>query len=109
MIKKKYFFTVLLVICQIVFLSGQSIFTFNQGFADNKNYLINLPYTQTAGKIMIDVVINNQTRKFILDTGAATVISDKLFKELHPKSLRRSTCLMHPVLKTACMWLLCPG
>ncbi|SEM10037.1 gag-polyprotein putative aspartyl protease [Chryseobacterium taichungense] len=85
--KNKHFLIAFLMLYTSL-LFGQEPFTLNQGFSENKNYVATIPYTEIAGKLIINVSINNQNRKFILDTGAATVISENLFKELHPKVLQ---------------------
>jgi hypothetical protein len=69
------------------FFFSQNTVNANQGFTEQKNYLLTIPYEEVKGKIIVDVIINNKNRKFILDTGAATTISEQLFKELNPKQL----------------------
>lgn len=88
MAEKKHYSIALFLIFYTSFLFGQQPFTLNQGFSENKNYVAAIPYTEIAGKLIVNVSINNQNRKFILDTGAATVISENLFKELRPKVLQ---------------------
>lgn len=70
-----------------VLLYGQNTINASQGYVEPQKYLVTIPYKQVKGKIIIEVVINNKIRKFILDTGASTVISENLYKELNPKSL----------------------
>ncbi|NRB48004.1 MAG: clan AA aspartic protease [Saprospiraceae bacterium] len=63
----------------IIFMIGTSIsgqtFNLNQGGFASKDYLIELPFQNIKGKIILDVEINLQSFKFILDTGAPTAIS----------------------------------
>lgn len=59
----------------------------NQGYAEPNEYLVSIPYTEVKGKIIIEVAIAGKKRKFILDTGAPTAISENLYRELLPKSL----------------------
>lgn len=66
---------------------GQNAISANQGYVEQQKYLTTIPYKQIKGKIIIEVVIDNKIRKFILDTGASTVISENLYQELNPKLL----------------------
>lgn len=68
---------------------GQNAVSANQGYVEQQKYLTTIPYKQIKGKIIIEVVIDNKIRKFILDTGASTVISENLYKEINPKLLGR--------------------
>lgn len=80
------FFVTIIVLFITTFSFGQNI-NLNQGYAEPKEYFVSIPYTEVKGKIIIDVVVNKKKRKFILDTGAPTVISDALYEEISPKSL----------------------
>lgn len=80
------FIVTIIVLFITTFSFGQNI-NLNQGYAEPKEYVVSIPYTEVKGKILIDVVVNKKKRKFILDTGAPTVISDDLYKEISPKSL----------------------
>ena len=55
----------------------------NRGSIKQKKYLEKIPYQNISGKIIVPVTINGKTYNFILDTGAALTISDRLFKELN--------------------------
>jgi len=80
--KKMKFFLSILTLTTLNFnLSAQS-FSFNQGGFSEPDYFIELPYKNVKGKIIIEVKIENQLRKFILDTGAPTVIRKGLFENL---------------------------
>lgn len=71
------------------FLYGQNSLSANQGYVEPQKYLTMIPYKQVKGKLIVEVIINNKIRKFILDTGASTVISENLYKEINPKLLGR--------------------
>lgn len=86
--KYKYFVIVSVVLFFCISSSyAQNIISANQGYVEQQKYLTTIPYKQIKGKIIIEVVIDNRIRKFILDTGASTVISENLYKELNPKLL----------------------
>lgn len=86
--KSKYFVIVFVLLLFCTTSSyGQNTISANQGYVEQKKYLTTIPYKQIKGKIIIEVVIDNKIRKFILDTGASTVISENLYKELNPKLL----------------------
>ena len=69
-------------------LFGQ-IKTFNQGTIREPEYFSKIPFEFKAGKIIITVTIDNQDFRFILDTGAPTIITDKLRKKLALKALQK--------------------
>jgi len=87
--KKSNFFLISFVylLFQATFLYSQDVVNGNQGFLEQQKYLSTIPYKDVKGKIIVEVLINNTNRKFILDTGATTTISESLFKELNPKLL----------------------
>ncbi|OAQ38508.1 hypothetical protein A5893_13870 [Pedobacter psychrophilus] len=75
---------ILIVFTLIAFqikLNAQS-FNFNQGGFTNTDYFIEIPYTRVKGKIIIEVKMGAEVRKFILDTGAPTAISISLLEKL---------------------------
>lgn len=72
----------LLVFSQISF--GQTGFSFNQGGSKLNDYFSTIPYENINEKIIVSVKINEKVYRFILDTGAPTTISSKLFNELNP-------------------------
>lgn len=69
-------------------LFGQ-IKTFNQGTIREPEYFSKIPFEFKAGKIIIKATIDNQDFRFILDTGAPTIITDKLRKKLALKALKK--------------------
>jgi len=84
---KSFFISFVFLLFHTSFLYGQNTINANQGYVEQQKYLTTVSYEEIKGKIIIDVVINNKNRKFILDTGAVTVISENLHHELTPKSL----------------------
>ncbi len=74
------------LLCTPSFYSQNTVNS-NQGYIEQKNYMTTIPYEEVKGKIIVDVLINNKSRKFILDTGAVTTISEEIYKELTPKLL----------------------
>jgi len=75
-----------IILLYILFIIGTRVsaqsFSFNQGEFVENDYFIELPYQKIKGKIIVDVQINNQLLKFILDTGAPTAVSKELSKNL---------------------------
>lgn len=65
-----------------LFVSGQQKFSLNSGTIAEKNYFTTIDFTTVNEKIIIDVEINNEKRKFLFDTGAPTSISSSLLSEI---------------------------
>ncbi|MDR2970485.1 MAG: retroviral-like aspartic protease family protein [Bacteroidales bacterium] len=65
------------------------ILTFNQGKIQQKYYLKKIPYQEVLGIPVVSVTINGKTYKFIFDTGAMLVISNKIFEELNLKVIKQ--------------------
>lgn len=82
-----FFLATFCLLLNTSFLYGQNVINANQGYVVQEKYFTTIPYEEVKGKIIVDVVINSKKRKFILDTGAVTVISEKLHNELNSKSL----------------------
>ncbi len=78
-----YFFIALL--CYSPFY-GQKIKTMNKGRVNAKNYSVTIPYKDVMGLVIVEGTINGKTYNFILDTGALTAISPRLYKELNLSS-----------------------
>lgn len=65
---------------------AQSV-SLNQGGTTQKDYFAEIPYENYNNKLIIPVVIENKTYRFLLDTGAPCVITTELCKVLQPKFL----------------------
>ncbi len=61
---------------------AQNIKTLNKGKVIQKNYNVSVPYKDVSGLIIIEVLINGNAYDFIVDTGAVSAISQKLYNEL---------------------------
>jgi len=59
-------------------INEQEKISANQGYVENKKYFNEIQYEDRNGKIIINVQIENKSYRFLLDTGAATAISEKL-------------------------------
>ena len=75
----------ILLVLSINITIAQNISTLNVGHVKEKNYHHTFDFENIKDKIIIDVLINNKIRKFILDTGAPTSISKKIATELNYK------------------------
>lgn len=71
------------------FCLGQNSFSFNGGESDQIDYYSSIPFENVNGKIILSVKVKNKTCRFILDTGAPTSISSKLFDELNPPMITK--------------------
>ncbi len=78
-----YFFFIFVINSNIIFCQN-NIVNLNNGGINTENYFIKIPYKEINGKIIIDVSINDKGYKFILDTGAPTIITEKLKEEINP-------------------------
>src|SRR5690606_13265934 len=65
---------------------------FGQGLKDDKgkivqrNYFEEISFEVVHDKIIVPITIDNKTYRFILDTGAPNLISEKVAKEINLKS-----------------------
>jgi hypothetical protein len=80
--RKKNLILPLLIMTQICF--GQVDFSLNEGQTKLINYVSSLSYESINGKIITSVIINKKIYRFILDTGAPTSLSKKVFDEIDP-------------------------
>lgn len=55
-----------------------SDFTLNKGYVANKGFYVSLPFTTQNDLLIVQVTINGKSKKFLLDTGAPTTISQSL-------------------------------
>jgi len=67
------------------FLFAQKDFTMNKGGTKQKKYFTTIPYKDVKTKVIVQCHINGRPYNFIVDTGAATTITPKLYKELNPQ------------------------
>lgn len=80
-----YTFAFLLLACNV---NSQEL-SFNQGKIDAKDYYEEIDFEMVYEKIIIPVTINEKTYKFLLDTGAPSVISKKLWHEINTKNVKK--------------------
>lgn len=66
-----------------------SDFTLNQGSVTNKGFLEVLPYESVRNLVVINIVIDGKTRRFLLDTGAPTIITASIQKTAHFQMMDR--------------------
>jgi hypothetical protein len=78
---------VLLLIAFSNFCFAQNI-SVNKGNTQEQNYYSEIQFEYVNGKIIIPVIINEITYRFLLDTGASNLITKKLASILNPKSLQ---------------------
>jgi len=88
---------------------AQKPFSLSQGETTEKEYFTTLSYTEIKEKIIIDGVINGKTYKFLLDTGAPMVISEKLSKELNLSKVRDMEIIDQSSLKDTMGIVLLPN
>ena len=68
---------------------GQTSFSFNEGGSTQIDYFSSIPYENINGKVILYVKIKDKSYRFLLDTGAPTSISSKLYDELNPPSITK--------------------
>jgi predicted aspartyl protease len=81
--KTLFFLLILLSSCQ-----QQLIGLFKKGEYSRKNEVVEVPFTVENGLIIIPVEIENETYRFLLDTGAPNLISKELSEKLNLKKNR---------------------
>jgi len=81
----------LVLIASLFFVldSKAQAFDFNQGGFQEENYLVELPYENIRGKIVITVQVSGQPKRFLLDTGAPVAISERVYQEINPTILSK--------------------
>jgi predicted aspartyl protease len=78
----------------VLLLIGFSSFSFaqnldlNKGKTQEQNYYSEIKFEYINGKIIIPILINDKTYRFLLDTGAPNLITKKLVDILKLKSLQ---------------------
>src|SRR5690554_1006348 len=83
--KKEFIVTLLTFLISLTFFAQTPIHA-NQGYVENKNYFHMVSYEDKNGKIILEVQIEKKPYKFLVDTGAVTILSETLKKTLtlHP-------------------------
>jgi len=82
--------TTILAILSVVCLShAQKDFTFNHGGANQSGYSTIIQYENVRGKLIVPVEFNGKRYRFMVDTGALTMISSGLHNELNSTVLKR--------------------
>lgn len=71
-----------------LFTFGQTKFSLNSGTTSEKNYFATIDFNVVNEKIIIDVEINNEKRKFLFDTGAPTSISSSILSEIQYNTIQ---------------------
>lgn len=71
-------------------LNAQNKYNLNVGEIKEKKYHSTFDFEDINGKIIIDVKINNKIRKFFLDTGAPTMISNEIASAKNYKKVFKS-------------------
>lgn len=82
---KKIYVLLLIVFSNFCFAQNISV---NKGNTQEQNYYSEIQFEYVNGKIIIPVIINEITYRFLLDTGASNLITKKLASILNPKSLQ---------------------
>lgn len=80
---------IILFLIAVTHLQAQDNFSLNVGEIKERTYHSKFDFESIKGKIIIDVKFNNKVRKFILDTGAPTSISENLLVESGYKEIQR--------------------
>lgn len=90
---KKVLFIVLsiLLIVILAFLimnwtTIKTVLILRKGSVEQKDYNVEIPFEYNVGLIFIDVIIEGNTYKFLLDSGSSNVISTDLAKKLNLQS-----------------------
>ncbi len=74
---------ILLCLCVSLTVFGQEKqFNLNQGSIKQKEYFTEIPFEFLKGQIIVNVSIKGENYRFSIDTGAPTIISDKLYNQL---------------------------
>lgn len=64
-------------------------FTMNKGYTNNKGFYISVPFEIKNDLLILNVTINGRPKRFLLDTGAPTAISQSLQKQLKFNTLAK--------------------
>lgn len=84
---------VLLTLLFFITISGfcqkKTNFPLNRGETEQQKYFSQIPFEFTQGSVIISVQLNGQSYRFIIDTGAPTSISERLYTALHSETINR--------------------
>lgn len=64
------------LVVPLLLIAGDA--TFNKGYVDNKGFYVSVPFETKNDLLIIQVTIKGRSKKFLLDTGAPTTISQSL-------------------------------
>jgi len=62
---------------------------FKQGEALASTYFVELPYEKIGGKLVVVIELGGKKRKFLLDTGAPTAITEPVYFEINPRLMAK--------------------
>jgi Aspartyl protease len=65
-----------------LFTFGQDIIDFKQGTILQRQFCDTIPFEYVRNKMIVQVKINGQSKRFIFDTGATLIISDQIQEEM---------------------------
>lgn len=79
----------LTVLCLVVVFIGyaQQVISANQGYVATKDYLRTIPYYNINNKVIIKVSLEGISYDFLLDTGAPTSISERVYSAITTNEL----------------------
>lgn len=64
------------LVVPLLLIAGDA--TFNKGYVDNKGFYVSVPFETKNDLLIVQVTIKGRPKKFLLDTGAPTTISQSL-------------------------------
>jgi len=82
-----YRFRLFLIVILIFQVCHSQNFSLNKGETKAKDYYTEITFEYIKSKIIIPVIIEGKTYRFILDTGAPNIISENLFRTIQNDSL----------------------
>lgn len=85
----KKLLAILFFITASTMLSTASDFTLNRGSVEQNGFYVTIPFETRNDLLIIEIYVNGLKKKFLLDTGAPTAISESLQKQLKFKKIAR--------------------
>lgn len=79
-------FIIVVILAVMNWTTIKTLLLLNKGTVEQKEYNIQIPFEYNLGLIFIDVEINGNNYKFMLDSGSSNVISKDLAEKLNLKS-----------------------